>query len=109
MILKLLITVVSNDDVRSLLNALIDAGHKATKLSSTGGFLRKGNTTLLLGANDNTVDDLLDIIRATCRRRMVPYPFHVSENPSMVPQDAVEVEVGGATVFVVPVERFIRL
>jgi len=107
--MKLLITVVSNDDIRLLLQALIEAGHRATKLASTGGFLRKGNTTLLLGVEDRDVDECMRLIRTTCRRRMVPYPFHVGEHPGMVPQDAVEVEVGGATVFVVPVEKFIRL
>ncbi len=107
--MKLLIAVVSNDDVRSLLNGLVEAGYRATKLSSTGGFLRKGNTTLLLGAEDRDIDELLRIVRTTCRRRMVPYPFNVGEHPGLVPQDAVEVEVGGATVFLIPVEKFIRL
>jgi uncharacterized protein YaaQ len=100
------VAVVSNDDVRSLLSALIETGHRATKLASTGGFLRKGNTTLLLGVNNDDVENVLSIMRTTCRRRSVPYPFQLSEHPGMIPHDAIEVEVGGATVFVIPVERF---
>jgi uncharacterized protein YaaQ len=107
--LKLMIAVVSNEDVRTLLSALIDAGYRATKLASSGGFLRKGNTTLLLGVNDDEVDPVLRIIRSTCRRRTVPYPFHAGDHPSFIPHDAVEVEVGGATIFILPVERFVHM
>lgn len=107
--MKLLVAVVSNDDVRSLLETLIEAGHRATKLASTGGFLRKGNTTLLLGVNEGEVDDVLRMVRSTCRRRTVPYPFQVSEHPGMIPHDAVEVEVGGATIFVIGVDRFVQV
>jgi len=105
---RLLIIVTSNDDVRLLLGTLIEAGHRATKLASTGGFLRKGNTTLLMGVEDEDVDEVLHIVRSTCRRRVIHYPFHVGEHPGMVPQEAVEVEVGGAAVFILPVEKFYR-
>lgn len=106
--MKLMVTVVSNDDVRSLLGALIETGHRATKLASTGGFLRKGNTTLLLGVNDDDIESVLRIVRSTCRRRAVPYPFQLGEHPGMVPHDAIDIEVGGATIFIIPVERFIH-
>ena len=106
--MKLLIAIVSNDDVRTLLNNLMEAGHRATRLASTGGFLRKGNTTLLLGVKDNDVEKVLRILRNTCRKRTEPYPIHISEHPTMMPTETVEVEVGGATVFIVPIERFVR-
>lgn len=105
---KLLIVVVSNDDVRKLLDTLIEAGHRATRLASTGGFLRKGNTTLLLGVSDENTEEVLRILRRTCRRRTVPYPFPVNEHPGLIPEDTVEVEVGGATVFMLQVERFLH-
>ena len=107
--MKLLVAVVSNDDVKALLNALMEAGHRATRLASTGGFLRKGNTTLLLGVRDNDVEKVLQILRRPCRRRTEPYPVSVSEHPTIIPPETVEVEVGGATVFILPIERFVHM
>lgn len=107
--MKLLIAIVSNDDVRHLLNALMEAGHRATRLASTGGFLRKGNTTLLLGVKDNDVQQVLQILRQTCRRRTEPYPMSIGEHPTVIPQETVEVEVGGATVFILPIEQFVHM
>ncbi|HHT26663.1 MAG TPA: hypothetical protein GXZ82_05395 [Firmicutes bacterium] len=106
--MKLLIAIVSNDDVRLLLEALVEEGFRATKLASTGGFLRKGNTTLLMGIANEDIDGVLQIIRKTCRRRTVPYPFPVTEHPGMIPHEAINVEVGGATIFVIPVEQQVR-
>jgi uncharacterized protein YaaQ len=106
---KLLVAIVSDDDVRTLLSALMKAGHRATRLASTGGFLRKGNTTLLLGVKDSDVNKVLQILRQTCRRRTEPYPVSIGEHPTIIPQETVEVEVGGATVFILPIERFVHM
>lgn len=103
-----MIAIVSNDDVRALLNTLIEAGHRATRLASTGGFLRKGNTTLLLGVRNEDADEVLGIMHEMCRRRTVPYSLPMHEHPGLIPEEALEVEVGGATVFVLPVERFVH-
>ena len=56
--MKLLITIVQNDDVTALLEAIVESGHSATKLSSSGGLLRNGNTTLLIGIEDSDVDEI---------------------------------------------------
>ena len=67
--MKLLITIVQNDDVTALLEAIVESGHSATKLSSSGGLLRNGNTTLLIGVEDKDVDEMMEIIRSSARSR----------------------------------------
>lgn len=111
--MKLLITIVQNDDVASLLENIVESGHSATKLSSSGGLLRNGNTTLLIGVDDADVDPMLDIIRSTCRQRTIQVPDSMGmldgSNLSFRMRSGYEVTVGGATVFIVDVEQFIHL
>ena len=111
--MKLLITIVQNDDVTALLEAIVESGHTATKLASSGGILRNGNTTLLIGVEEREVEGMLDIIRSTCRQRTIRVPesgmdFSDGFSPFQT-RGGYEVTVGGATVFVVDVERFERL
>jgi uncharacterized protein YaaQ len=67
--MKLLIAVIQDKDSNRLSQALIKEGFRATKLASTGGFLRAGNTTFLIGVEDDRVEDALEIIRANCKVR----------------------------------------
>ena len=96
--MKLLIAVVQDPDAPALMERLIDRGLRATKLASTGGFLRQGNTTLLVGVEEDQVEAALACIREVCHRRR-----------QRMPGAAAEVEVGAATVFVVGVDRFERI
>ncbi len=109
---KLVVAVVQDRDAVDLLQELTDAGHGATKLSSTGGFLREGNTTLLIGCEDDNVEEILDVIRQVCRTReqiVTPLtPIRGSTGDSFVPY-SVEVTVGGATVFVLDVDQFLHV
>ncbi|MFC7394708.1 cyclic-di-AMP receptor [Scopulibacillus cellulosilyticus] len=108
--MKLIMAVVQDKDSNRLSSALIKAGFKATKLASTGGFLRSGNTTFLIGVEDNKVDDLLNIIRENCESReqlVAPVSPMGGNADSFIPHP-VEVEVGGATVFVLSVDEFKR-
>lgn len=106
--MKLIVAVIQDKDQGRLLEALMEAGFRATKLASTGGFLREGNTTLLLGVEDERVEAAMQIIRRICKaREQLVTPL----SPMGGPADAyipypVEVTVGGATVFVLNVERF---
>lgn len=110
--LKLVIAVVQDKDATNLLQALVDEGYRATKLSSTGGFLREGNTTLFVGCEDYAVNEVLRIVKQVCRTReqtVTPLtPISGSTGESYVPYP-VEVTVGGATVFVIDVEKFLRV
>jgi len=109
--LKLVVAVVQDKDALKLVEALVEKGYRATKLASTGGFLREGNTTLLLGVDDAQVDDVVAIIKAVCHsREQLVTPLTPVGGPvdSYVPYP-VEVLVGGATVFVLDVVRFERV
>src|SRR5512136_1324422 len=97
--MKLIIAVVQDADSESAVQALNEHGHRVTRLATTGGFLRRGNTTLLMGVEDDKVEDVMTVLRHTCRRRSV-FTTLVTETPTMLPSSVVEVEVGGATVFV---------
>lgn len=106
--MKLVIAVVQDQDSNRLSNALTKFNFRATKLASTGGFLRSGNTTFLIGVEDERIPKLLDIIRDNCRAReqlVAPVSPMGGNADSYIPYP-VEVEVGGATVFVLPIEQF---
>jgi uncharacterized protein YaaQ len=93
---KLIIAVVQNEDADSVVDALLEDEFRATRLASTGGFLRRGNTTLMIGADDNQVDRILDLIRQNARSGAVP------EEGGTTPPAA-------ATVFVLDLEEYQRL
>jgi uncharacterized protein YaaQ len=105
---KLLVAVVHADDAAGLTKALSQAGYGVTQLKSAGGFLRKANVTVFAGVPDKDVEKVLDIVRERCRSRteqVSPMPPVVEPGEVYMPYP-MDVEVGGATVFVVPVERF---
>ena len=106
--MKLVITVVEDNDVAFLMETLIDKGYQATRLASTGGFLLQGNTTLLIGVQDGQVDPVIDIIKSTCAPRKKIIPQMTPELPTAIGVP-VEIEAGGAVVFVVEVDQFWRL
>jgi uncharacterized protein YaaQ len=106
----LVVAVVQDKDASRLLQVLVDKGYRATKLASTGGFLKEGNTTLLLGIGDDAVEDVVGTIRQTCKsREQLVTPLTPVGGPvdSYVPYP-VEVLIGGATIFVLSVERYER-
>lgn len=106
--MKLVITVVEDNDVAFLMEALIGKGFQATRLASTGGFLLQGNTTLLIGVQDGEVDDVIKIIKSTCAPRKKIIPQMTPELPTAIGVP-VEIEAGGAIVFVIEVDQFWRL
>ena len=106
--MKLVVAVIQDQDSNRLSNALTKHNFRATKLASTGGFLRSGNTTFLVGVDDERVSQLLDVILDNCRSReqmVAPVSPLGGSADSYIPYP-VEVEVGGATVFVLPIEQF---
>jgi uncharacterized protein YaaQ len=106
--MKLIIAVVQDKDSNRLSNALVKAEFRATKLASTGGFLKAGNSTFLIGTDDEKIEEVLEIIKKNCKAReqlVAPVSPMGGNADSYVPYP-VEIQVGGATVFVVPVENF---
>lgn len=107
--MKLILAVVQDEDSNRLMDALVENNFRATKLASTGGFLKSGNTTLIIGTEDIRVDRALEIIKENCRSReqIVPSISPIGGAADAYMPYPVEVEVGGATVFVLPVEKFL--
>lgn len=106
--MKLVMAVVQDKDSNRLANALIKEGYRATKLASTGGFLKSGNTTFMVGVEDDKVKDVFKVIKSNCQvREQVVQPVSPmgGTTDSYIPFP-VEVQVGGAAVFVMPVEQF---
>lgn len=106
--MKLIMSIVHSDDAGHLVSALTTAGYRATTISTTGGFLRQGNATIFVGTQDDKVPHVLELIRQNCRTRsqyINPLP-PVMESGEMYMPSPVEVEVGGATVFVLDVVQF---
>jgi uncharacterized protein YaaQ len=109
--MKLVVTIVQDQDVNKLLAKLSEQGHGATKLASTGGFLRQGNTTLLVGVEKEQVDQVVGAIKETCRSRkqLVTPMAAVGRSVNSYLPNPIEVSVGGATVFVLDVEGFAKV
>lgn len=106
--MKLIMAIVQDKDSNRLANEFIDANIRATKLSSTGGFLKAGNSTFIIGIEDDRVQDSLELIKKTCqsRKQYVSTPMSLDISLDGQVPYPVEVEVGGATVFVLPVDGF---
>jgi uncharacterized protein YaaQ len=109
--MKLLFVIVQRDDVSALAGALTKGGYRTTRYASTGGFLRRGNETFLIGVDDEQVEEVLRVVQETCRSQTQPLsspPPGIAPSEFVVPFPA-EVRVGGAIVFVLPAERFLQL
>ena len=106
--MKLIMAIVQDKDSNRLANEFIDANIRATKLSSTGGFLKAGNSTFIIGIEDDRVQEALELIKKTCqsRKQYVSTPMSLDISLDGQVPYPVEVEVGGATVFVLPVDGF---
>ncbi|NLM06224.1 MAG: hypothetical protein GX219_04815 [Tissierellia bacterium] len=107
--MKLVICIIQDEDAPSLLADLMEKKYRTTKLSTTGGFLRSGNTTLLIGIDEDHLDDVLRLIDENGKTREIT----TSMIPMSLPGDGyvpypIDVKIGGATVFVVDVEGFYR-
>jgi uncharacterized protein YaaQ len=104
---KLIVVITSNDEADSLIKKLVERGYPATKVSSTGGFLRRGNATIFSGVEGDDLDNVIAIIRHECKARTEMIPTQALPFPESIhPAEPVQVRVGGAIVFVLPVERF---
>ncbi|MCX6017404.1 MAG: cyclic-di-AMP receptor [Chloroflexi bacterium] len=103
--MKMILAIVQADDAAKVTAALIEGGHRVTRVATEGGWLRKENSTLLLGIEDDKIDDVMKILKGTARRR-TSYISVPREVPGALNAQVIDVEIGGATVFVLNVERF---
>lgn len=107
--MKLIVAIINYDDANAVTQNLSKNGFSSTRLSTIGGFLLAGNVTLLIGVRDDQVQTAIDLIRACSHSRKQMVPALTEMSYGFMPVMPVEVTVGGATVFVVDVERFERL
>ena len=109
--MKLIIAIVQDEDASRLISQLMNDGFGVPKLATTGGFLRAGNTTLLVGVDDDRFQAAMDVIEKVCksRKQIAPSPASMVGMPGSYTPYPIEVVVGGATIFVLTVDQFIKL
>lgn len=124
--MKLVVAIVSNDDADELLDGLVQADYRATRLASTGGFLRQGNTTIIVGVPENSVNDVVNIIASHSHGQKKPFTSPFPDPGTVVSQQKEAnlvdsfiaeslsgtkptVQTGRATVFVLNLERYERI
>ncbi|EOS64735.1 MULTISPECIES: cyclic-di-AMP receptor [unclassified Anaerotruncus] len=107
--MKLIFAIVSNDDSSRVSKELTKNRFSVTRLATTGGFLMAGNTTFLIGTDDDKVDEVISIIGKHSKKRTQMVPSSASYGVGMYTSFPVEVQVGGATIFVTNIERFEKL
>ena len=109
--MKLIIAIVQDEDASRLIGQLMNDGFGVTKLATTGGFLRAGNTTLLVGVDDDRFQTAMDIIEKVykSRKQIAPSPSSMVGVPGSYTPYPIEVVVGGATIFVLSVDQFIKM
>ena len=108
--MKLIVAIVQAYDTDPLLRNVTSAGFRVTRIQSTGGFLRAGNSTVLMGVEDDRVPECLELIQSSSRSRVEVVPDELeTEIYEFTGADVHTVVVGGAVVFVLPVFRFERI
>jgi uncharacterized protein YaaQ len=95
--MKLIVAIVQHEDADDVIRAMLSAGHRLTRINTTGGFLRRGNATLLIGVEDNQIDEVIALMQSTTRRRTESSPIEKG-----IPEYA-------ATIFVLDASHFIRI
>ena len=107
--MKLVLIIVANEDSNKVANALVKEKFLVTKLASTGGLLMSGNTTLLVGTENDKVDDVMKIVGEYSKTRKKVVPNAIPNEFGMFASYPLEVQVGGATIFVLSVDQFKKL
>lgn len=109
--MKLIVAIIQRADEAAFLRALSQRGLSSTKLSSSGGFLREGNSTFMVGVEEEQVEGVKEILRSSCctrSKQIRPLP-HMSELGPYFGAEPIEVSVGGAVVFILDVQEFLKL
>ncbi len=108
--MKLVLAVIQNEDEDALTDAMETEGLSVTRIGSSGGFLRANNITLMSAVEDHQVDRVLALLSKHCKRRTKHLHPWV---PSMEARErflgAVPIEVGGAAVFILKLERMEKI
>jgi uncharacterized protein YaaQ len=105
--MRLIVAIIQDRDADAVIGALTGSGQRVTRIGTTGGFLQQGLSTLLIGTAADAVRDAITTIQVHSRRRMMFMPLAVgASDPAYALGDQVEIEIGGATMYVLDVEHF---
>ena len=111
--MKLIVAIVQDEDAGRLVSEMMNNGFGVTKLATTGGFLRAGNTTLISGVEDDKLDHALEIITHICKSReqitAATAPMGATAAGGVYVPYPIRVTVGGATIFVLEVSQFLKV
>lgn len=107
--MKLILAIVSNDDAQNVSTVLTKENYSVTRLATTGGFLKAGNTTIIVGTDTDKVEHVIELIGQESKKRVEVVPSSASYDLGRFASFPVEVEVGGATIFVLDIEQFLKL
>ena len=110
--MKLVYAIVRNDNEDDVVSLLNQNHYSVTRLSTTGGFLKKGNTTLMIGAEDDKVEEVISIIKQECgqhQKLTVNMPYISGTTMVNYATMPMTVDVGGATIFVINVDRYEKI
>lgn len=108
--MKLVIAIIQDEDVSQLSEELTKCNFRVTRLASTGGFLKSGNTTLMIGVEKEKVEDVFKIIEKICKVREITTSLasFTLTGDTYIPYP-IETKIGGATVFTLDVERYEKI
>ena len=109
--MQLVLAIVHSDDAPDLIDSLTKKNFRATRINTAGGFLKESNATILLGVEEERVDEVLQTIQNNCQTRtqyINPLPPVMEPGEFYMPYP-VEVQIGGATVFILNINSFTRL
>jgi len=105
--MQLIVVILQDRDADAVIETLTASGQGVTRIGTTGGWLQQGHSTLLIGVQESHVSKILATIEGRSQRRQLYVNLVVGGgDPTYAPVENVEVEVGGATAFVIPVEQF---
>lgn len=109
--MKLIFAIISVDDSHLVIKSLVTKKISVTKLSTSGGFLRKKNVTLMIGVDDKKVDEVIGILEefSKSRKETIPLLNPIENGMCGVANPTTQIVVGGATVFIVDVEKYVKL
>lgn len=104
--MKLILAIINKEDAQEVSHSLTKEKYSVTKLATQGGFLMSGNVTLIIGTEDEKVDHAIEIIKEHSKQRKEIVPSTATYGIGVTTSFPLEVTVGGATIFVLDVDRF---
>ena len=108
----MVIAIVQGKDSNILTDQLVAKRYGVTRINTSGGFLRESNVTLLVGVEDHQVEDVIDVIKTNCKTRnhfLNPMSPMSEPGSEVFMPSPIEVQIGGAVIFVTKVDKYLRL